>query len=181
MNAVDSSAALRALGMTAGRGVPGIHHGGCDPCRAGQDGALVSSFRPRAGIQGPGRGFPPRIGVRGRLCAGIAIALRRQHKVDGKGDCVPRHRGRGGFETRPYGPIRRHCLSHSNTDAGGDARAPSLGPRSPIRVGDRLRGDGDSNLPGRSRGYFRGMTEGRGAPGGKMRLPWDACGARDLR
>ena len=26
-------------------------------------------------------------------------------------------------------------------DAGGDARAPSLGPRSPIGVGDRLRGD----------------------------------------
>ena len=26
-------------------------------------------------------------------------------------------------------------------DAGGDARGPSLSPRSPIGVGDRLRGD----------------------------------------
>ena len=34
-------------------------------------------------------------------------------------------------------------------DAGGDARAPSLGPRSPIGVGDRLRGDD---------GWWVGMT-----------------------
>ena len=40
-------------------------------------------------------------------------------------------------------------------DAGGDARAPSLDPRSPIGVGDRLRGDDDSSLPGRSGGYFQ--------------------------
>ena len=40
-------------------------------------------------------------------------------------------------------------------DAGGDARAPSLGPRSPIGVGDRLRGDYDSSPPSRSGGYFQ--------------------------
>ena len=34
-------------------------------------------------------------------------------------------------------------------DAGGDARVPSLGPRSPIGVGDRLRGDD---------GWCAGMT-----------------------
>ena len=38
-------------------------------------------------------------------------------------------------------------------DAGGDARAPSLGPRSPIGVEDRLRGDDASSLEGCSRGY----------------------------
>ena len=53
-------------------------------------------------------------------------------------------------------------------DEGGDARAPSLGPRSPIGVGDRLRGDDGwwagvtilvrQAAPG---AIFRGMTLGR--------------------
>ena len=40
-------------------------------------------------------------------------------------------------------------------DAGGDARAPSLDSRSPIRVGDRLRGDDEE---GALQAIFRGMT-----------------------
>ena len=56
-------------------------------------------------------------------------------------------------------------------DAGGDARGPSLGPRSPIGVGDRLRGDDEERGRGGDDGgvttlacqaaagvIFRGMT-----------------------
>ena len=53
-------------------------------------------------------------------------------------------------------PIATGTPKHDNggdldgsEDAGGDARAPSLGPRSPIGVGDRLRGDD---------GWWAGMT-----------------------
>ena len=57
-------------------------------------------------------------------------------------------------------------------DEGGDARASSLGPRSPIGVGDRLRGDDGwvgvtilvcQAAPG---AIFRGMTLGRCACSG---------------
>ena len=56
----------------------------------------------------------------------------------------------------------------ASEDGGGDARAPSLGPRSPIGVEDRLRGDDGwwvgvtilvrQAAPG---AIFRGMTEKR--------------------
>ena len=79
-------------------------------------------------------------------------------------------------------PIATGTPKHDNggdldgsEDAGGDARAPSLGPRSPIGVGDRLRGDDglgggdDSSVPGRSGGYFQRNDMGDSSV--DMRLP----------
>ena len=51
---------------------------------------------------------------------------------------------------RPTPPKMEMVVAFGGSeDAGGDARAPSLGPRSPIGVGDRLRGDD---------GWWAGMT-----------------------
>ena len=51
----------------------------------------------------PLRGFLPRIGVRGRLCAGITMALRRPHKGD-ENVVAPSHRRRSESKGRGWVP-----------------------------------------------------------------------------
>ena len=71
-DALDSSTALRALGMTVALRRP--HNKRMRMTAVPR----LSGLEPES--RGRGRGFPPRIGVRGRLCAGNTMALRRPHE-----------------------------------------------------------------------------------------------------
>ena len=83
---------------------------------------VLDDARPRP-VRGRGRGFPP---ARERPRGGAASYFH------GNWPCW----------LRPTPPKMKMVAAFGGSeDAGGDTRAPSLGPRSPIGVGDRLRGD----------------------------------------